>query len=78
MRLNKKYTIAWILWVLAFGVIEYKAIADKSEGDTLSEHWRKLVGTGKDGQRNVLNWVFRAGTVGLLAWLLPHILTGAV
>ncbi len=76
--MNKKYTIAWILWALAFGVIEFAAIQDKREGDTLSEHWRKLIGTGKDGRRNVVNWVARGGTLVLLLWLIPHLLTGAV
>lgn len=76
MKLNSKYTIAWVLWILAFGVIEYKAIADKSEGDTLSEHVRKLIGTG--GKRGAINWVFRGGVLGLLLWLIPHFMTGAI
>lgn len=78
MKLNWKYTVAWALWILAFGIIEYAAIQDKREGDTFTEHWRKLIGTGKDGRRNIVNWLFRAVTIVGLIWLAPHMLTGAI
>lgn len=77
MKLNKNYTIAWILWLLAFGVIEYKAIADKKEGDTLSEHVRKLIGTNVD-LRTGAQWGFRVIVGIFFAWAIPHFFTGSV
>jgi len=75
MSLNKKYTWLWAIWLVAFGVIEYAALKDKDKGDTLSEHVWKLIGTKTPG-RNWENWIFRAGLVGLFAWLIPHFFTG--
>lgn len=77
MKLNSKYTWLWALWIAAFGVIEYAALKDKAEGDTLSEHVRKLIGTNTPG-RNWENWIFRAGLLGLFAWLIPHFFTGSI
>ena len=31
MKLNKKYTTLWAIWILAFGVIEYAALKDKDD-----------------------------------------------
>ena len=50
--LNKRYPMLWFLWALAFGVIEYAALKDKAEGDTLTEHVWKLIGTNTPGR----NW----------------------
>ncbi len=73
MKLRKKYSWAWILWVLAFGIIEFKAITDddKAEGDfTLSHYVRRLI--GEKGGADIERWIFRVGLVGLLSWLGPH------
>ena len=73
MKLRKKYGWAWILWVLAFGVIEFKAILDddKAEGDfTLSHYIRRLI--GEKGKAGLGNWAFRAFLLGLFTWLVPH------
>jgi len=56
MKLNPKYTWLWIIWIAAFGVIEFAALRDKAEGDTLSEHIRVLIGTKSPG-RNWENWL---------------------
>ena len=77
MKLNSKYTWAWVLWLLAFGVIEWKAINNKSSGDTLSEHVWKLIGTKAD-KKSAAHWTFRAGLVAFLAWLIPHFFTAGV
>ena len=77
MELKKKYTAWWLVWVFAFGLIEYAAIKDKNKGDTLSEHVRKLIGTNTD-KRSVEQWLFRAGLAGLIAWLIPHFFTGSI
>lgn len=68
------YTIAWVSWLAAFGVIEGKALLSKREGDTLSEHVWKWFAVrdehAKAGQ------VRRAVLVMFLAWLSAHFLTG--
>lgn len=72
-----KYSWLWVVWALLFGVIEYKAIANKKEGDTLSEHVWKLIGTDTPG-RNWHHWLFR-GALGVgLGWLIVHFFTGAI
>ena len=73
MKLRGKYGWAWILWVLAFGIIEFKAITDdgKAEGDfTLSHYVRRLI--GEKGKAGIGKWIFRAGLTGLLTWLPLH------
>ena len=73
MKLRKKYGWAWILWVLAFGVIELKAILDddKAEGDfTLSHYIRRLI--AEKGAIGIGNWAFRAFLLGVFTWLVPH------
>jgi len=76
---NSKYTWAWILWVVAFGVIEYKAIKDKKKGDTLSEHVWKLAKIKKkpgvfEGEKTAWQaWLFRGALGGLFVWLIPHL-----
>jgi len=73
MKLRKKYGWAWILWVVFFGVVEFKAILDddKAEGDfTLSHYVRRLI--GEKGIGGVGHWAFRAFLVGLFSWLVPH------
>lgn len=73
--MNWKYTIGWIVWILGFGVLEYKAIKDKRPGDTLSEHVWEAIGT-KDKSPSAINWICRI-TLGLgFAWLIPHFFTG--
>ena len=67
------YTVAWIFWIVQFGVIEWAALANKRHSDTLSEHvWRwfsiRDKGTG---------WrVRRFSLLAFLSWLLLHFLTG--
>lgn len=70
MVMNRKYTWAWILWILAFGVIEWRAILEQDKGSTLTHHVRNLL--GQKGMADWGNWAFRAFLVGLFAWLVPH------
>jgi len=73
MKLRGKYAWAWIIWVLSFAVIEFKAITDddKAEGDfTLSHYVRRLI--GEKGKAGLGRWAFRGFLFGLLAWLGPH------
>jgi hypothetical protein len=63
----KPYTVAWIVWILAFIVIESKAIARKAEGDTLSEHvWAIL-------KYPPAWWV----GAGFMVWLTGHFILRA-
>lgn len=75
------YTVAWLLWLGAFGVIEGRALANKRKGDTLSEHVWKWFATAKSKtpeKDQPTGWV-RLRRVSLLAfmgWLTAHFLTG--
>lgn len=71
--MNDGYTIAWLLWILAFFVIEVPAILNKRLGDTLSEHvWRWFsVKSRSTGWK-----IRRFSLLALLAWLSAHFLTG--
>jgi len=73
MKLNIKYTIAWVVWILTFAIIEAVAIFDKKKGDTLSEHiweWFDIKQTEKFYKLK------RFTFVSLLVWFIFHILTG--
>ena len=74
MKLNWKYTLGWILWILGFLGLEYFAIRDKRKGDTLSEHVWATIGT-KTKKKTVAMWAFRLGLGGLFVWLIPHFFT---
>ena len=65
------WTIAWILWILAFGVIEGLALRNDKADDTLSEHFRKWFRTDTKIGRTVFLVVFG----GFVAWFGVHILT---
>lgn len=67
------FTSGWVVWLLMFGAIEGVALANKTPGDTLSEHiWRwfsiKHKGAGWRARR--------FGLLAFLAWLVAHFLTG--
>lgn len=74
MKLNKKYTVLWIIWITAFGVIEFAALKDKKQGRSLSSHVWKLIGTKTKG-RNWENWIFRIALAGGFIWIVPHFFT---
>ena len=68
------YSYLWIVWVLMFCVVEYFALTNGIDGDTLSEQVWKLIGTGSE--RSGLNWLWRVGLGAGFAWLVPHFFTG--
>jgi len=73
MKLRRKYAWAWIIWVLSFFVIEWRAIVDddKAAGDfTLSHYTRRLL--GKDVDAKLKHWAFRLGLGGFFVWIIPH------
>ena len=74
--MNKKYTIAWILWIFGFLAIEYAAIKDKRQGDTLSENIWAVIGTKHKGPKTALMWVARIGLGAFFVWVIPHLFAG--
>lgn len=67
------FTIAWLLWGLAFLVIEGVALFNAKRDDTLSEHvwrWFSIRKRSKGWQAR------RFALVAFLAWLVLHFLTG--
>ena len=74
MKLRGKYAWAWILWLAAFGLIEWRAIVDddKAAGDfTLSHYTRRLL--GKDVKVTAKHWIFRVVLAGGFVWIIPHL-----
>ncbi|WP_411147386.1 hypothetical protein [Streptomyces sp. A30] len=62
----------WIAWTAVFAVAEGLALANKRDGDTLSENTRRLfrTRTSKAGRA-----VFAIGWFGFSGWFAIHILT---
>jgi len=62
-----------LAWILLFGVIEYAALKDGKKGRSLSENVRVILATSSTSTTvTILNWLARAGVLGLLLWLIPH------
>jgi len=72
------YTIAWLSWLAAFGVIEGIALVRKTPGATLSEHvWRWFATqSGQNRPSTPLIWARRMTLVAFLAWLSVHFVSG--
>ena len=67
------WTLAWLLWIAAFAVIEGAALVNDKRGDTLSEHFRRWFRT--DTHRGRTAWLVVSGV--FFAWFLIHIATPA-
>lgn len=67
-------TLFWGLWLVAFGVFEWRGLADRDPGGTLSEMlWRVL------SYDRASPWPSKVRTVCLwlgLVWLTAHFLSG--
>jgi hypothetical protein len=71
------YTVAWLIWIALFCVIEYHAIKDPASGDTLSEHvWYWFETNIPKSERDWVWLIKRIVLVGFLVWLLGHFLWG--
>lgn len=73
-------TPLWCAWIAYFLVTEGVALFNSKEGDTLSEHvWAFLgyrerrVGPPRGSER-----LRRYLTLGFLAWLVVHLMTGGI
>ncbi|MCX4976452.1 MULTISPECIES: hypothetical protein [unclassified Streptomyces] len=66
------WTTAWIAWTVFFAVAEGIALANKRDGDTLSENFRRLfrTRTSKVGRA-----IFAVVWLGFSGWFAIHILT---
>lgn len=60
------YTVGWIVWgivtVGGFAALEAPALADKDEGDTLTEHLRPII------RRHPILTAAFAGFLGWVGW----------
>ncbi|WJN62782.1 hypothetical protein [Streptomyces phage phiScoe2] len=72
------WTWAWLAWIAAFLVIEGKALFNKTEGDTLSEHVWKWFGTSKLEKPSGWVRLRRFTLLAFMAWLSVHFLTGGI
>lgn len=72
------YTWAWLAWLAAFGVIEGKALLNKRDGDTLSEHvWRWFATErGSTGTPSAWMRTRRFALLAFMGWLTAHFMTG--
>ena len=67
----------WVFWIAAFIVVEGIAVFNGQPNDTLSEFVWMVIGTYVPAEdRTFLMWIWRAGVLALLAWLIPHLMTG--
>lgn len=66
------WTVAWVLWLVMFAVIEGAAILRKGKDDTLSEHVWKWFQIRESRQWNVRRWALAV----FLVWLLVHFVAG--
>lgn len=67
MALNRRYTAIWIIWLVAFALLEGAALLDPGTGDTLTETIRQwLALSSRD------HWIGRTLLAVFLAWLCHH------
>ena len=69
------FTWLWVFWAAFFVVVEGIAVFNNSRNDTLSEQVWILIGT-KAEEKTVVMWAWRVSLVVLIAWLVPHFMTG--
>lgn len=70
------FTVAWILWIMAFVGIEGYALARKEKGDTLSEHVWKWFAVNDPHANQVWRWVGRVLLLTGGVWLTGHLAFG--
>lgn len=65
------WTVAWIVWIAGFFVIEIPAIRNDLREDTLSEHFRRWFSVRTKLGRTA--WIVVSG--GFFAWFVTHIVS---
>jgi hypothetical protein len=69
------YTIAWVIWGLAFFAIELPALIWGRTANTLSGHvWD--VFRVRDRRPTALTWALRGALLAALVWLTGHLAFG--
>ena len=70
----------WAAWIVYFLVVEGIALFNSRGGDTLSEHVWAWLGykDGHVGRPTGSQRLRRYLTLGFLAWLVIHLLTGGI
>ena len=75
MKLNRKFTIMYLVGIAFVVVVELIGVARSGGGDTITEHWRsakeKMAGAGPVGK--IAAFGFTVGTIGFLGWALLHL-----
>lgn len=66
------YSVAWLVWVGVFIVLETAALINGTPNDTLSEHVWRWFGLHASGVWAVIR---RAILAGALGWLVVHFLS---
>jgi len=72
------FTLLWVLWALAFCLIEGVALVNSTRGDTLSEHVWAWLGLRRGGGRVTPKWTLRLARFTFCAglmWLVIHLTT---
>lgn len=69
---------AWVVWITgtltSFAILETVALANRRQGDTLSENIRRWLGIHPPSTvRRVGVPMFVAVLVGFVVWFIPHI-----
>lgn len=74
------WLVAWLIWAAYFVVVEDIALFNSTKGDTLSEHVWAWLGyrEGRVGKPKGSERARRYLTLGFLAWLVVHLLTGGI
>ncbi|MFD3573858.1 hypothetical protein [Streptomyces sp. NPDC058644] len=71
------WTLSWVVWLAAFGVIEGLALRRKRPGDTLSEHvWAWFAIARRDPMPDGLTRLRRFALLAGVGWLAAHFLSG--
>ena len=71
---------AWLVWGAYFVVVEGMALFNDTKGDTLSGHVWAWLGyrEGRVGKPTGSERLRRYLTLGFLAWLVVHLMTGGI
>lgn len=71
------WTLSWVVWLAAFGVIEGLALLNKRPGDTLSEHvWHWFAVARSTPQPDGWTRLRRFALLAGVTWLGVHFVTG--
>ncbi len=70
------FTHAWLIWLAFFALVEGIALANKKQGDTLSEHVWRWFAVLRKGQPDGWTRFRRFALLSFVTWLAAHFITG--